>query len=46
MPGDVLYNTALKDGLDMPLGGDYRHYLPQGMIGSKCTDMTDLVVQF
>jgi len=45
-PGNALYNTALKDGLDVLLGGGRRHYLPQGTTGSKRTDTTDLTAQF
>lgn len=45
-PGNTLYNAALKDGLDVLLGGGRRHYLPQGTTGSKRTDTTDLTAQF
>ncbi|MCT7296466.1 alkaline phosphatase [Ralstonia sp. CHL-2022] len=45
-PGNALYNAALKDGLDVLLGGGRRHYLPQGTTGSKRTDTTDLTAQF
>ncbi|WP_296226700.1 alkaline phosphatase [Ralstonia sp. UBA689] len=45
-PGNALYNAALKDGLDVLLGGGRRHYLPQGTAGSKRTDTTDLIAQF
>ncbi|WP_433865888.1 alkaline phosphatase [Ralstonia wenshanensis] len=45
-PGNTLYNAALKDGLDVLLGGGRRHYLPQGTTGSKRTDTTDLIAQF
>jgi alkaline phosphatase len=45
-PGNALYNAALKDGLDVLLGGGRRHYLPQGTTGSKRTDTTDLIAQF
>jgi len=45
-PGNALYNAALKDGLDVLLGGGRRHYLPQGTAGSKRTDTTDLIGQF
>jgi alkaline phosphatase len=45
-PGNTLYNVALKDGLDVLLGGGRRHFLPQGTTGSKRTDTTDLVAQF
>ena len=45
-PGNALYNAALKDGVDVLLGGGRRHYLPQGTSGSKRTDATDLTAQF
>jgi len=45
-PGNTLYNAALKDGMDVLLGGGRRHYLPQGTAGSKRTDTTDLTTQF
>ncbi|GCB04854.1 alkaline phosphatase [Ralstonia sp. SET104] len=45
-PGNALYNAALKDGVDVLLGGGRRHYLPQGTTGSKRTDTTDLIGQF
>ncbi|MHC6082877.1 alkaline phosphatase [Ralstonia solanacearum] len=45
-PGNALYNAALKDGLDVLLGGGRRHFLPQGTTGSKRTDSTDLIAQF
>ncbi|NMV40903.1 alkaline phosphatase [Ralstonia insidiosa] len=45
-PTNALYNAALKDGLDVLLGGGRRHYLPQGTAGSKRTDTTDLIGQF
>ena len=45
-PGNTLYNAALKDGVDVLLGGGRRHYLPQGTAGSKRTDTTDLTAQF
>ncbi|AGH82628.1 alkaline phosphatase [Ralstonia pseudosolanacearum] len=45
-PGNALYNAALKDGLDVLLGGGRRHFLPQGTTGSKRTDTTDLIAQF
>ncbi|AJW43782.1 MULTISPECIES: alkaline phosphatase [Ralstonia] len=45
-PGNALYNTALKDGVDVLLGGGRRHYVPQTTAGSKRTDTTDLIAQF
>jgi alkaline phosphatase len=45
-PGNALYNTALKDGVDVLLGGGRRHYVPQTTTGSKRTDTTDLIAQF
>ena len=45
-PGNTLFNAALKDGVDVLLGGGRRHYLPQGTTGSKRTDTTDLTAQF
>ncbi|MDF3838614.1 alkaline phosphatase [Cupriavidus basilensis] len=44
-PGNSLFNPALKDGLDVLLGGGLRHFLPVAA-GGKRTDGADLTVQF
>jgi len=44
-PGNPAYNTALKDGLDVLLGGGRRHFLPT-TAGGKRTDGVDLTTQF
>ncbi|MFJ1253160.1 alkaline phosphatase [Cupriavidus sp. CuC1] len=45
-PGNALFNPALKDGLDVLLGGGLRHFIPLGATGTKRTDATDLTAQF
>uniref|UniRef100_UPI003F82A968 alkaline phosphatase n=1 Tax=Cupriavidus ulmosensis TaxID=3065913 RepID=UPI003F82A968 len=45
-PGNALFNPALKDGLDVLLGGGLRHFIPLGAPGTKRTDATDLTAQF
>ncbi|WP_420715634.1 alkaline phosphatase [Cupriavidus sp. D39] len=45
-PGNVLFNPALKDGLDVLLGGGLRHFIPLGAPGTKRTDATNLTAQF
>lgn len=45
-PGNTLFNPALKDGLDVLLGGGLRHFIPMGTPGTKRTDATDLTAQF
>ena len=45
-PGNALYNAALKDGVDVLLGGGPPHFLPQGTTGSVRTDANDLIAQF
>lgn len=44
-PGNAGYNTALKDGLDVLLGGGRRQFLPSAA-GGKRTDGVDLTTQF
>ncbi|WP_042879096.1 alkaline phosphatase [Cupriavidus necator] len=44
-PGNAAYNTALKDGLDVLLGGGRRQFLPSAA-GGKRTDGVDLTTQF
>ncbi|CAJ93279.1 Alkaline phosphatase [Cupriavidus necator] len=45
-PGNAGYNTALKDGLDVLLGGGRRQFLPDSVTGGKRTDGVDLTTQF
>jgi alkaline phosphatase len=49
-PGHANYNTALTSGsnvgLDVILGGGWRHFVPSATTGSKRTDTTDLTAMF
>ncbi len=45
VPGGVGYNAALKDGLDVLMGGGRRHFLPKTS-GGKRIDGRDLVAEF
>lgn len=43
VPGSGKFNTALGSGVDVLLGGGWRHFVPNTTVGSKRTDALDLV---
>lgn len=45
-PGHPGFNPALGTGLDVLLGGGWRHFVPSTTTGSKRTDATDLTALF
>jgi alkaline phosphatase len=45
-PGHASYNPALGTGVDVLLGGGWRHFVPSTTTGSKRTDTTDLTAMF
>lgn len=45
-PGHANFNTALGTGVDVLLGGGWRHFVPSTTTGSKRTDATDLTAMF
>lgn len=45
-PGHANFNPALKDGVDVILGGGWRSFVPKTTTGSKRTDTTDLTAMF
>ncbi|SFC54798.1 alkaline phosphatase [Collimonas sp. OK412] len=45
-PGAARYNMALKDGVDVLLGGGLRHFLPKSTPGSQRNDELDALGMF
>lgn len=45
-PGHANFNAALGGGVDVLLGGGWRHFVPSTATGSKRTDATDLTAMF
>ncbi len=46
VPGGAGYNTSLKDGLDVLLGGGKKFFIPKTVTGGKRADGRDLTTEF
>jgi alkaline phosphatase len=44
VPGSGKYNSALGSGVDVLLGGGWRHFVPTTVVGGRRTDGQDLTV--